>query len=83
MTVLGHVQRGGSPTAFDRWLATLYGAAAVRVAEAGGFGRMVALRDAKVVDIPLGEALAVPKRVDLDGDGVCTARGLGISFGDE
>ncbi len=83
VTVLGHVQRGGSPTAFDRWLATRYGAAAVRVAAAGGFGRMVALRNAQVIDIDLVEALAVPKRVDLNGDGVLTARGLGISFGDE
>jgi len=81
--VLGHVQRGGSPTAFDRWLATRYGAAAVRTAAAGGFGRMVALRDAQVIDIPLAEALATAKRVDLQGDAVVTARGLGISFGDE
>jgi len=83
VTVLGHVQRGGSPTAFDRWLATRYGAAAVRVAAAGGFGCMVALRDAQVIPIPLSEALAIPKRVDVNGDGVLTARGLGISFGDE
>jgi len=83
VTVLGHVQRGGSPTAFDRWLATRYGAAAVRTAAAGGFGRMVALHNAKVIDIPLSEALAIPKRIDLNGDDVLTARGLGISFGDE
>ncbi len=83
VTVLGHLQRGGTPTAFDRWLATRYGAAAVRTAAAGKFGRMVALRDARVIDIPLEEALAVPKRVDLEGDAVRTARGLGISFGDE
>ncbi len=83
VTVLGHLQRGGSPTAFDRWLATRYGAAAVRTAAAGRFGRMVALRDAKVIDIPLEEALAVPKRVDVHGDAVQTARGLGIAFGDE
>jgi phosphofructokinase-like protein len=83
VTVLGHLQRGGSPTAFDRWLATRYGAAAVRTAATGTFGRMVALRDGKVIDIPLGEALAVPKRVDLNGDAVATARGIGISFGDD
>ena len=83
VTVLGHLQRGGSPTAFDRWLATRYGAAAVRTAAAGGFGRMVALRDAKVIDIPISEALAVPKRVNLNGDAIATARGIGISFGDE
>ncbi len=83
VTVLGHVQRGGSPTAFDRWLATRYGAAAVRAAEAGHFGNMVALCDGKVIDIPLREALAVPKRVDLNGDAVMAARGIGISFGDD
>jgi 6-phosphofructokinase 1 len=83
VTVLGHVQRGGSPTAFDRWLATRYGAAAVRQVAAGAFGCMVALRNAEIVPIPLSEALTVPKRVDVTGDGVLTARGLGISFGDE
>ncbi|MFH1907221.1 MAG: ATP-dependent 6-phosphofructokinase [Chloroflexota bacterium] len=83
VTVLGHVQRGGSPTVFDRWLATRYGAAAVRAAAAGRFGHMVALRNGQVIDIPLQEALAVPKRVDLNGDAILTARGLGISFGDE
>jgi 6-phosphofructokinase 1 len=83
VTVLGHVQRGGSPTAFDRWLATRFGAAAVRTAAAGGFGRMVALRDGKVIDIPLREALAASKRVDLNSDAVLTARAIGISFGDE
>ena len=83
VTVLGHIQRGGSPTPFDRWLATRYGAAAVRVAAEGRFGRMVALQNARVIDIPLSEALAVPKRVDIHGDAVRTARGLGIVFGDE
>jgi len=82
VTVLGHLQRGGTPTAFDRWLATRYGAAAVRLAAEGKFDRMVALSDAKVMDVSLGEALAVPRRVDVRGDAVTTARGLGISFGD-
>ena len=83
VTVLGHLQRGGTPTAFDRWLATRYGAAAVRVAAEGRFDRMVALRSGGVTDIPLGEAIAVPKRVDVHGDAVLTARNTGISFGDE
>ena len=83
VTVLGHLQRGGSPTAFDRWLATRYGAAAVRIAAQGSFGRMVALRNAKVIDVPLSEALGTPKRVNVKGDAVATARGIGISFGDE
>jgi 6-phosphofructokinase 1 len=80
--VLGHLQRGGTPTAFDRNLATRFGAAAVRLAAAGGFGRMVALQQEKIVDISLEDALAIPKRVDIHGDTIVTARGLGISFGD-
>lgn len=83
VTVLGHLQRGGTPTAFDRLLATRYGAAAVRLAAEGGFDRMVALRGGRVIDIPLEEATAVPKRVRPDDDAVITARNVGISFGDE
>ena len=83
VTVLGHLQRGGTPTAFDRWLATRYGAAAVRLAAKGGFDRMVALHGGQIMDIAMGEALAVPRRVDPNEDGVVTARGMGISFGDE
>ncbi len=83
VTVLGHLQRGGTPTAFDRWLATRYGAAAVRLAASGKFDRMVALRSGEIIDIPLEEALAIPKRVQINGDAVLTARGIGISFGDE
>ena len=80
--VLGHIQRGGTPTAFDRWLATRYGAAAVRLAAASGFGRMVAYQAGAIVDLSFEDALQRPKRVDLDGDAMKTARGLGISFGD-
>ena len=83
VTVLGHVQRGGTPTAFDRGLATRYGAAAVRLAARGGFDRMVALRCGEITDISLQEATATPKRVDPNGDAVITARNIGISFGDE
>jgi phosphofructokinase-like protein len=82
VTVLGHLQRGGTPTAFDRWLATRYGAAAIRLAAQGGFDRMVALRCNVVVDIPLEEATSTLKRVKLDDDAVITARNIGISFGD-
>jgi 6-phosphofructokinase 1 len=82
VTVLGHLQRGGSPTAFDRWLGTRFGAGAVRLAGAGGYGRMVALTGTEIVDVSLEDALAVPKRVRLDGDAVATARGLGICLGD-
>ncbi|HAV77051.1 MAG TPA: 6-phosphofructokinase [Anaerolineae bacterium] len=83
VTVLGHLQRGGIPTPYDRWLATRYGAAAVRLAATGKFDRMVALREAKVTDISLEEALAVPKRVNVNSDAVLTARNMGISFGDQ
>ncbi len=83
VTVLGHLQRGGSPTPFDRWLATRYGAAAVRLAAQGKFDCMVALRAGRIVEVSLEEALAIPKRVDLHGDAMITARGMGISFGDE
>jgi len=83
VTVLGHVQRGGTPTAFDRWLATRYGAAAVRLAARGGFDRMVALQRGEIADLPLSEAIAVPKRVNVNGDAVITARNIGISFGDD
>ena len=56
VTVLGHLQRGGRPTPFDRWLATRYGAAAVRLAARGVFDRMVALRSGEIIDVPLEEA---------------------------
>src|SRR5688572_12597246 len=82
VTVLGHLQRGGTPTAFDRWLATRYGAAAIRLAAQGGFDRMVALRCNAIVDISLEEATSTLKRVRLDDDAVITARNIGISFGD-
>jgi phosphofructokinase-like protein len=83
VTVLGHVQRGGTPSAFDRYLATRLGCAAVRVAAEGRFDRMIALNNGNVIDIPLTEAIAIPKRVDVNGDAVLTARGVGISFGDD
>jgi 6-phosphofructokinase 1 len=83
VTVLGHVQRGGTPTPFDRWLATRYGAAAIRLAAQEKFDRMVALHAGDIVDVAIKEAIAVPKRVDINHDAVITARGMGISFGDK
>ncbi len=65
VTVLGHVQRGGTPTARDRVLATRFGLAAADLVERGGFGRMVALRGNDIVDIPLAEAVAELKTVPL------------------
>ncbi len=83
VTVLGHIQRGGTPTAFDRILASRYGAAAVRLAAKGIFDRMVRLQSGKVTDISLEEATAYTKQVQLDDDLIISARGMGISFGDE
>jgi 6-phosphofructokinase 1 len=80
--VLGHLQRGGSPTTFDRLLALRFGAAAVRAVEAREFGRMVALDPPKVVTVPLVEALSGWSGVPLDHDSVLTAREVGISLGD-
>ena len=63
-SVLGHIQRGGSPTAFDRFLGTRFGVAAVDLARREGFGRMVAIRGMKIVDVPIAEALGSLKTVD-------------------
>ena len=83
VTVLGHLQRGGTPSPFDRWLATRYGAAAVRLAAEGKFDRMVSLSAGKITDVSLAEAIASPKRVEIHDDAVITARGMSIAFGDE
>lgn len=82
VTVLGHLQRGGSPTAFDRWLATRFGAAAVHLAANKQHGYLVGLRGTEIVDIRLEEALKKPKRVDLNGEVIRTVRDLGICLGD-
>ena len=65
VTILGHVQRGGAPSAFDRVLATRFGVAAVGAVHDGDFGTMVALRAGEIVRVPLAEAVAQPKTVDL------------------
>jgi phosphofructokinase-like protein len=80
--VLGHLQRGGMPTGYDRVLATRFGGAAVRAVEAGRWGHMVALQPPTIVTIPITEALREPKRVDLRSDIMLTARATGVSFGD-
>src|SRR5436305_939670 len=64
MTILGHVQRGGTPLAFDRVLGTRFGVAAMAAAADGDFGKMVALRGTRLDRVPLAEALAEPKLVD-------------------
>ena len=81
-TILGHLQRGGSPSPFDRVLATRLGSVAARLVGEGRFGRMVALRGAEIVDVPLRDAVGVRKTVPLDSDRVRMARDLGICLGD-
>jgi len=80
--VLGHLQRGGMPTGYDRLLATRFGGAAIRAVADRRWGDMVALQPPDIVTIPICEALRHPKRVDLSHDLITTARGTGISFGD-
>jgi ATP-dependent phosphofructokinase / diphosphate-dependent phosphofructokinase len=80
--VLGHLQRGGAPTAFDRTLATRFGGKAVDLLRAGVFGRMVANHPPDIVPVPLGEIVGRTKTVPLDYDLLLTARAMGISFGD-
>lgn len=80
--VLGHLQRGGTPTAYDRLIALRFGSAAVRAVEARRFGTMVALDPPRVLTVPLDEAVREIKRVPLDSDILLTARSMGISFGD-
>ena len=80
--VLGHLQRGGSPTAFDRTLATRFGGKAVELLIKGQFGKMVANHPPDLVPIPIGEVVGKTKTVPLDYDLLLTARALGVSFGD-
>lgn len=80
--VLGHIQRGGSPIAYDRNISLRFGAAAVRCVQAGELGTMVALQGDAVRAVPLKDAVHQVKRVRLDSDTVLTARQLGISLGD-
>jgi 6-phosphofructokinase 1 len=81
VTVLGHLQRGGSPTPFDRILGTRFGTTAVDLIARGGLGRMVALRGEVITDIPIADAITQLKTVPLDGDLIRTARSMGISLG--
>jgi 6-phosphofructokinase 1 len=79
--VLGHLQRGGTPNAFDRMLATNYGSCAVHALMRGEHGKMVALRAADIITVPLSKAVADVKTVPVASQLVRTARDVGISFG--
>lgn len=80
--VLGHLQRGGTPTAFDRVLATQFGAHAVRLVHEGRFGQMVCYRPPDIASVAISQAISTPATVDPAHSAVQAARALGIGFGD-
>ncbi len=82
VTVLGHIQRGGSPSAYDRVLATRFGSAAVDLIAKGKFGKMVCLHGTEIQSVDVGEAIGRLKTVDPEGQLVATARSMGVCFGD-
>jgi 6-phosphofructokinase 1 len=81
VTVLGHLQRGGSPCSFDRLLATRYGAAAVELIAQKKYGEMVSYQPPDIKSVPLASAIDQLRLVDPDGDLVKMAEGLGVNFG--
>jgi phosphofructokinase-like protein len=82
LTVLGHIQRGGPPSPFDRILCTRFGVAAVELIARREFGRMVTLKAGRIDSVPLEEAVQSVKLVDPAGELVMAARAVGTSFGD-
>ncbi len=80
--ILGHLQRGGSPTFADRVLATQYGKAAADLAAKGRYNRVVALQGGKIVDVALSRVAGVRKLIPLDHPLIAAARAVGSSFGD-
>ena len=82
ISVLGHIQRGGSPSPFDRVLATRFGVSAVDLIAKGEFGQMVALRAGSIVGVDMARAIGHLKSVRPEGELVQTARAIGIGFGD-
>jgi len=81
VTVLGHLQRGGSPSAFDRLLASRFGSMAVHFIAEGKLGHMVALQDERIIAVPIAEAVAQQKFVPLESDILLTAFGLDVCMG--
>jgi len=81
VTVLGHVQRGGSPCPFDRLLATRYGSYAVDLIAQKKFGEMVSFQPPVITSVPLESAISNLKLVDPGGELVKMAEGMGVCFG--
>ena len=82
VTVLGHTQRGGSPSAFDRILATRFGTVALEAMARGEFGVMASLQNQYVVTVPLADAVGRQRLVPRDSQLVFAARAVGTCFGD-
>jgi ATP-dependent phosphofructokinase / diphosphate-dependent phosphofructokinase len=82
VSVLGHIQRGGSPSPYDRVLATRFGVTAVDLIAAGAFGKMVALRAGSIVAVDVATAIGKLNSVDPNGELVRAAKAIGIGFGD-
>jgi len=82
VTVLGHLQRGGSPIAFDRLLSTRFGVHAAHMVMRGEFARMAALRGNEIVSVPIAEVAGKNKFVPLDHDLIRAAKSVGTSFGE-
>ena len=82
VTVLGHLQRGGSPTPYDRILSTKFGAFAIELVSQGKFGRMVALKGNEIKNVRIEDAIGKQKLVKPDNQAVFAAKAVGISFGD-
>ena len=82
VTVLGYLQRSGEPSPSDRILTTRFGAAAVSLADAGQYGMLVNIDGPQTVGIPLSAVVGKLRRVPVDGEVVCLARELGVSFGE-
>jgi len=82
VSVLGHIQRGGSPSPYDRILGTRFGVAAVDLIAAGGFGKMVCLQQESIRTVSIADAVGKLKVVDPKGELVSAARAIGIGFGD-
>jgi 6-phosphofructokinase 1 len=82
VSVLGHIQRGGSPTSYDRVLATRFGVAAVDLIAAGGFGKTVCLKGEHIQAVDIADAVGQMKAIDPRGELIAAARAIGICFGD-
>ena len=83
VTVLGHLQRGGSPTPYDRILSTKFGAFAINLAAKRRFGKMASLKGNEIVEVDIADAISKQKLVKPDNQGVLAAKAVGISFGED